>query len=122
MTTCSKISMLALFLCAACAQKETANDNSNKTLSAPRDLKVEQVGDYTLKLDWTDASEGESCFKVYLILPSDIDHPVLKAKVEADCTSYELTDRTLEPSKSYYIGVQASADDAKYDSSITKVL
>ena len=122
MTTCSKISMLALFLFVACAQKEPANDNSNKTLSAPRDLKVEQVGDYTLKLDWTDASEGESCFKVYLILPSDIDHPVLKAKVEADCTSYELTDRTLEPSKSYYIGVQASADDSKYDSSITKVL
>ena len=87
MTTCSKISMLALFLFVACAQKEPANDNSNKTLSAPRDLKVEQVGDYTLKLDWTDASEGESCFKVYLILPSDIDHPVLKAKVEADCTS-----------------------------------
>ena len=79
--------MLALFLFVACAQKEPANDNSNKTLSAPRDLKVEQVGDYTLKLDWTDASEGESCFKVYLILPSDIDHPVLKAKVEADCTS-----------------------------------
>lgn len=125
MTTCTKFysGLLSIALClfAACAQKEPSHDTP-QTLQAPRDLMVEQVSESILKLNWTDASECECGFKVYLILPSDIDHPIVKARVDADCTSYTLTDRSLEPAKSYYFGVQAVAEDERCNSTITKTL
>ncbi|MGN1226134.1 MAG: fibronectin type III domain-containing protein, partial [Candidatus Cryptobacteroides sp.] len=115
--------MTAVCLLSACGKNNSSDDKASQIqLAAPRDLSVEQISEFSLQLNWTDASSGEKGFKIYLILPSDIDHPVVKGSVEAESTSYVITDRSLEAGKSYYVGVQAIAEDSAYNSKISKTL
>lgn len=115
--------LMALSLIYSCKEENHPDDDKfQKFLSAPQNLKVEQVSEFSLKVAWDDCSEGETSFNVYLILPSDIDNPILKGSAEAESTEFSFTDQTLQPSKSYYIGVQAVADNYIYNSKISKIL
>ncbi len=112
---------LACTLC-ACEPKENVNNPDDTPLTAPSEVSVTQVSEDTFDVSWKDNSKTEKGFAIYLINPKDIDNKREIAQTEADIVSYQFVDKTLESGKSYYIGVQAKAENSQFDSKITKVL
>lgn len=113
--------ILAGFLC-ACEPKESAGTIDKTPLSAPSEISTVQVDEATFDISWKDNSATETGFAIYIINPKDIDNLREVAQVAANVTSYRLIDNTLEAGKSYYVGIQAKAENSQFDSKITKAL
>ncbi len=109
----------ACCLLCACAKSESASTST--ALLSPTSVAVKQLDESNFNVSWRDNSDSEIGYEVYLIEPDDIDNLQLKATLEANVTSYTLTE-TLIADHSYYIGVRAIAKNSKYNSRLIKTL
>ncbi len=112
---------MAAACCLFCACDESESSSGLTALLSPTSVAVKQVDETNFNVTWVDNSDSEVGYEVYLIEPDDIDNLQLKASLEANTTSFTLTESLLAD-HSYYIGVMAVAQDAKYNSRLKKTL
>lgn len=118
-----RIYMLGL-ACAAvlmgCSEKGGTTEVPRTRLIAPSEVAAERTGKDEVTVTWKDRNLSEKGFAVYASETDVHDASSLVAEASAGAESCVISGGLAEGS-TYYIAVQAKADDAVYDSKTTSV-
>ena len=101
--------LLSLMSCHEAAPKPAV-------MADPADLLLEQQGETSVRLSWTDRAEGETGYDVFLRTPTDNYYVEPLFNLPAGSTSY--TFDGLKPGETYFFGVQATGESMKYHSKV----